>query len=62
MAPTTAVITNTPNTSTINRVKPYTLQGLVENLNEVKKNHNLSFFILLFLVTCRTRYFSLYAI
>jgi len=37
MAPTTAVITNTPNTSTVNRVKPYTLQGLVENLNEVKR-------------------------
>ncbi len=28
--------TNTPNSSMINRVKPYTLQGLVENLNEVK--------------------------
>jgi hypothetical protein len=36
MAPTTVVITNTPNTSIVNRVKPYTLQGLVENLNEVK--------------------------
>lgn len=37
MAPTTAVIsTNTPNTSIINRAKPCTLQGLVENLNEVK--------------------------
>jgi hypothetical protein len=35
MAPTTAVITNTPNTSIINRAKPYTLQGLVENLNEL---------------------------
>ena len=26
---------NTPNTSLINRAKPYSLQGLVENLNEV---------------------------
>jgi hypothetical protein len=34
MAPTT-VNSNTPNTSIINRVKPYTLQGLVESLNEV---------------------------
>jgi hypothetical protein len=32
-----AVATNTPNSSMINRVKPYTLQGLVENLNEVRK-------------------------
>ncbi|CAF0732021.1 unnamed protein product [Rotaria sordida] len=31
MAPTT----NTPNTSIINRAKPYTIQGLVENLNEL---------------------------
>ncbi|CAF0825368.1 unnamed protein product [Adineta steineri] len=30
MAPTT----NTPNTSIITRTKPYTLQGLIENLNE----------------------------
>jgi hypothetical protein len=37
MAPTAAVISNTPNTSIINRAKPYTLQGLVENLNEVKQ-------------------------
>lgn len=29
------VIGNTPNSSMINRVKPYSLQGLVENLNEV---------------------------
>jgi hypothetical protein len=43
-----AVTTNTPNSSMINRVKPYTLQGLVENLNEVRKKifiyHYLSFF------------------
>ncbi len=44
-----ALISNTPNSSMINRVKPYTLQGLVENLNEVKKkfffiHHYLSFF------------------
>ncbi|CAF2975187.1 unnamed protein product [Rotaria sp. Silwood2] len=30
-----AIITNTPNSNIINRVKPYTLQGLVENLNEL---------------------------
>jgi len=58
IAPTTAaVITNTPNTSIINRAKPYTLQGLVENLNEVKRTMNyLSFSIYLVLfffpVTC----------
>ncbi|CAF3277452.1 unnamed protein product [Rotaria socialis] len=28
-------VTNTPNSSMINRVKPYTLQGLVESLNEI---------------------------
>lgn len=33
IAPTTNA---TPNTSIINRAKPYTIQGLVENLNEVK--------------------------
>jgi hypothetical protein len=32
-----AMISNTPNSSMINRVKPYTLQSLVENLNEVRK-------------------------
>ena len=31
-----AMIPNTPNSNMINRVKPYTLQGLVENLNEVR--------------------------
>ncbi|CAF4662881.1 unnamed protein product, partial [Rotaria sp. Silwood1] len=35
IVPTTAVTTNTPNTSIINRAKPYTIQGLVENLNEL---------------------------
>jgi hypothetical protein len=44
MAPTTALTANTPNTSIVNRVKPYTLQGLVENLNEV----NYFLFSLLF--------------
>jgi hypothetical protein len=43
-----AVITNTPNSSMINRAKPYTLQSLVENLNEVREilffNHYFSFF------------------
>lgn len=33
--PGSAVTTNTPNSSMINRVKPYTLQGLVDNLNEL---------------------------
>lgn len=33
---TSVPVTNTPNSSMINRVKPYTLQSLVENLNEVK--------------------------
>ncbi|CAF2106412.1 unnamed protein product [Rotaria magnacalcarata] len=28
-------VTNTPNSSMINRVKPYTLQGLVESLNDI---------------------------
>ncbi|CAF5032792.1 unnamed protein product, partial [Rotaria sp. Silwood1] len=32
---TSAIVTNTPNSNIINRVKPYTLQGLVENLNEL---------------------------
>ena len=52
MAPTTAVNTNTPNTSSTNRAKPYTLQGLVENLNEVKHYHSsllLTFVFSLFL-------------
>jgi hypothetical protein len=44
---TSAVTSNTPNSSMINRVKPYTLQSLVENLNEVKRrlftHHFLSF-------------------
>lgn len=38
MTPTIlATSSNTPNTSSINRGKPTTLQGLVENLNEVKQ-------------------------
>jgi hypothetical protein len=48
-----AATTNTPNSNMINRVKPYTLHGLVENLNEVRRilfiNHCLPFF---YLVTC----------
>jgi hypothetical protein len=52
MVSTTIVIANTPNTSIINRGKPHTLPGLVENLNEVK-NYNLSFihFLLIFSVS-----------
>ena len=30
-------VANTPNSSMVNRVKPYSLQGLVENLNEVNE-------------------------
>jgi hypothetical protein len=41
MAPVIVTSSNTPNTSIINRAKPITLQGLVENLNEVKPNHDL---------------------
>lgn len=37
IASVNAIAANTPNTSVINRAKPYTLQGLVENLNEVKQ-------------------------
>jgi hypothetical protein len=51
---------NTPNSNLINRVKPHTLHGLVDNLNEVNTN------IVLFdmstnsvrLVTCRIRHFT----
>ncbi len=39
MAPAAVITSNTPNTSIITRTKPYTLQGLVENLNEVKTYH-----------------------
>ena len=42
-----AMIPNTPNSSMINRVKTYTLQGLVENLNEVRRT-SLSIIIFLF--------------
>ena len=41
-----AAVTNTPNSNMIHRVKPYTFQSLVENLNDVRKismcEHNLS--------------------
>jgi hypothetical protein len=42
------MVANTPNSSMINRVKPYTLQGLVENLNEVS-NTLILIYIFLFL-------------
>jgi hypothetical protein len=63
MAPPTVVNVNTPNTSIINRVKPCTLQGLVENLNEVQ-NYDLSLILshVIFIVTSRTRYSTLYAL
>jgi hypothetical protein len=47
-----AVATNTPNSSMINRVKPYTLQGLVENLNEVRNILFIFRYIFFYLVTC----------
>lgn len=34
---TSAAIPNTPSSNIINRAKPYTLQSLVENLNEVRQ-------------------------
>lgn len=57
MAPTTVVSSNTPNTSIINRAKPYTIQSLIETLNEVN-SYNLKILIFSFtrfclsLVTC----------
>ena len=58
MAPM-SIASNTPNTSIINRAKPCTLPGLVENLNEVEPV-NFSLFISLSLslseVTRRTCY------
>ena len=48
-----AAATNTPNTSLINRAKPYSLQGLVENLNEVSSRSILIPQRLSFPVTCR---------
>jgi hypothetical protein len=57
-----AMIPNTPNSSMINRVKPYTLQGLVENLNEVRRTSLLFIIFLFYLVTCRTCYSSFYAL
>ena len=44
-----AVATNTPNSSMINRVKPYTLQGLVDNLNEVRRKLFISAIIIHFI-------------
>lgn len=43
---TSAVIPNTPNSNVINRAKPYTLQGLVENLNEVR-NKDIAFSLII---------------
>jgi hypothetical protein len=48
MAPAAIITSNTPNTSMITRAKPYTLQGLVENLNEVK-TYDLFHILFLFL-------------
>jgi len=57
-----AVATNTPNSSMINRVKPYTLQGLVENLNEVRNILFIFRYIFFYLVTCRTCYTAFIAL
>lgn len=42
-------VANTPNSSMINRVKPYTLQSLVENLNEVNERFFLTLHLTVFL-------------